>query len=826
MQKSSSSISRCRRLLIITQWDYPFGGGEEFMNDSLEWCASDFTEMIWLSFYELCCQKQQHVPHKKMAVRTTVCGGVPTAYVHAVPGSCGGAVDDIKHWLELLDPDVVHHQGSARAEVVAACAEMNVPVLTGYHFWHGAVVLSPETNNMEILANAHKHTADPQLVSLIRGTQQQAVSVYWASEFMQRVACLYVPECKDSTRVLTPVSREEKVMMQMSAAAAAAAAGIIRKYVTQINVHPGKGGNILKHCIENTTAASSSSTVYFQCVVTEPAAVSVMSEFLDSVGGARVLVLPRTEDIASVYASTKVLLVPSIVDETFCRVAFEGLMNGLPMIASPAGYLRTMLAGCDGCVLMPSVRASPELWCQVLLDVLSTSADKLAEMGAASRRRYEELVAMPMYQTPQNLRRALRELTQQQSWRRNVMIFAPWADQGLGMQARNYVAVLEAGGAKTAIFSYKPYYAGRHQHAPSEWAHPRCYYSPNIREHVTDEEIIDFVREYSIGTAIIPETCWSRVFEIAELLRDTLHVRVYAVPNVEILRMDELDRHEEVFDGILCNNEVIRRVFLAHSDKHFADLLLPVGYAIAAAAPAEIENVSPPPAAAASAGAAAAAVAVVKFLCLGGMNGFSRKQIDRVCEAFALLPKETLAQCEITVTNQNECEVAAMRSLMQRFSSNSSSSSIGGGGGNTSSSIRIIWKPLSHSEVNALYDACDVVIQVSKHEGLGIGFYEALSHGKPVITLDVPPHNEIIRPGVNGWLVPATLHPSTENPQAPIGSAHFRLEDLAETVSLAIETMRAAAAAAALKRALYTDYNTRLSLNAFVRRLFAALRFD
>ena len=132
-----------------------------------------------------------------------------------------------------------------------------------------------------------------------------------------------------------------------------------------------------------------------------------------------------------------------------------------------------------------------------------------------------------------------------------------------------------------------------------------------------------------------------------------------------------------------------------------------------------------------------------------------------------------------------------------------------------------MWKALSYDEIMMLYNQCDVVIQVSKHEGLGIGFYEALSFGKPVITLDVPPHNEIIKTGVNGWLIPATVKPSIENPQSPIDSAFFNPDHLRELVQkLATEPEEVEKMAESTRQ----DYATRFDISTFSQRFIDALR--
>ena len=73
------------------------------------------------------------------------------------------------------------------------------------------------------------------------------------------------------------------------------------------------------------------------------------------------------------------------------------------------------------------------------------------------------------------------------------------------------------------------------------------------------------------------------------------------------------------------------------------------------------------------------------------------------------------------------------------------------------SNINIIQKHLTYSDIMKLYNENHVSIQISKHEGLGLGFYESCYLNTPVLSLDIPPHNEIIHNNKNGWLIKSWL---------------------------------------------------------------------
>jgi glycosyltransferase involved in cell wall biosynthesis len=61
---------------------------------------------------------------------------------------------------------------------------------------------------------------------------------------------------------------------------------------------------------------------------------------------------------------------------------------------------------------------------------------------------------------------------------------------------------------------------------------------------------------------------------------------------------------------------------------------------------------------------------------------------------------------------------------------------------------------LSPSELNALYKLCNVYMQPSYSEGFGLTTLEAFRFDKPVIAVDAPPFNEIVKQKETGILVP------------------------------------------------------------------------
>lgn len=67
--------------------------------------------------------------------------------------------------------------------------------------------------------------------------------------------------------------------------------------------------------------------------------------------------------------------------------------------------------------------------------------------------------------------------------------------------------------------------------------------------------------------------------------------------------------------------------------------------------------------------------------------------------------------------------------------------------------VELVLEDLPTDEHLRLFAASEVCIAPSRWEGLGLHLYEAMALGLPVITNDVPPMNEVVADGDNGFLV-------------------------------------------------------------------------
>ena len=190
---------------------------------------------------------------------------------------------------------------------------------------------------------------------------------------------------------------------------------------------------------------------------------------------------------------------------------------------------------------------------------------------------------------------------------------------------------------------------------------------------------------------------------------------------------------------------------------------------------------------------------VVKFLFIGGMNAFSRKHILKICEGFTQAydkNKNIRLTCTIQKTN-----------LLEENDKNKINTYFNNPG------INIIQNHLTYSDIINLYHNHHVSIQVSKHEGLGLGFYESVATGTPVISLNTPPHNEIILDGINGWIIDSTEEPMVDNKDPIFNSASFDPSDLQKKILQIAQEFNSNYDK--IINSLLVDYSTRLHISKF-----------
>lgn len=649
-------------------------------------------------------------------------------------------------WLRALKPSVVHTQGALRKDFERVTHTLNIPLISGFHFWHGVLLLNKLFGNVRIKENRKYHKLDDDFAHTLRCSD----IIYGPSKFfVEAVGQVAGQATADQFDVLLPMPDENSIMtekMQIKLFEDDDLMSWPLGFVTMINIHESKGGRLFLKMLQELPPNIPLLGVRTDVFRTD------LDDKIDSIVKSRsnCFVIGRVENVSRIYNRTALLIQASECDETFCRVLVEAQANGIPTLVSDYGNLPHLLITDDVKNFSLVSRSSQckdksaalyQKWIRRIEKAWSVIQTNPTDIRTQMRDNYKKLKNLAT--TPDTFRSFVdRALVRASERRKNVAIFTPWCDMGLGIQSRNYTHFLKRAGFKVSIFAFRPYSNEDNQANPDEWKinNVDVYYSQNYREKVTRNEVQAFVLYTRASHVLLPETCWFRVFEIIKEVKQ-LNVRTYAVPNVEIVRKDELEKHH-VFDKILINNKLCENVFVTagftKSKVHF------IGYAID-----EERNSKPKP-----------AIfdhqkrKILTILILGGRNAVSRKHVDVFVTAVATYAKRD-APIRIIATSQlNNPEVDYLKEKLQN-----------------DKRFEIIVGNLTKKEISNLYQRCDVVAQISKHEGLGIGFFEALDAGKPIITLNVHPHVECAPENVAWHIEPDDKLPNDENDSSPVLSA-------------------------------------------------------
>ena len=71
--------------------------------------------------------------------------------------------------------------------------------------------------------------------------------------------------------------------------------------------------------------------------------------------------------------------------------------------------------------------------------------------------------------------------------------------------------------------------------------------------------------------------------------------------------------------------------------------------------------------------------------------------------------------------------------------------------------VEVVDKNLSRKDLLKYYRVSDATVLPSKWETIGIPIFESLASGTPVVTSDIPPMNEVIKTGLNGYVCSGEL---------------------------------------------------------------------
>lgn len=703
-------------LVIPAHLGYPMGGGESFLLDNCALMCELGWENVWISYLDPRsgwnnAESETQTPFF-LDVRRV---GPPTK------------ASMLKDFTEF-QPDVVHSHGAMAQISQELCQSLRIPCLIGHHFWTGLVELGT-TENVDILANIQNHSLF-RPGSQVESAWPKHVIKYLASDFMRDV--VEALGSSEFYRIIHPIPTRGTYGVNP---------GNVEQdpYVLLMNSHPKKGGYLLHQLVEGLKEE-----IKIKAVISETGSERFYDELRALSAKHKNLELVDFGNASDLYEGAWLVIVPSLVDETFGRVVYEAVMNGIPVASSSKGFIPFQLG--ESGQYLPE---DPQAWVEYInehfgeLDLLKSIAQKQysALRNNVSRNLSELALALDELLTfsPKN----------------RVGLFTIWGDQGLGNQAREYARQLMPLGYKVDVFSFQSYLTVnqslKFQQNPADWAIPNqadsVYYSLNVREEVSLHELRQFIIINNIGTLLVPEICWNVNWERLLGLRIP-NLSVVGIPNIEIVRRSEVALHNLLNANffptsqcreILTQMNVVNGFYWPYSFKSNES---PDEIAISRKKTSGNKK--------------------IKILHVAGANPVSRKNTPKVIEAFVAASRNR-DDLELTITTLVPAATFAPKVLP----------------GN----VKVIESDLSRNEIEALYRQHDVSIQVSSHEGIGLGFHESIANGCPIISLDVAPHNEQVRSNVSGWLLSAESQTMHDNDESLVPSWTFEVGHLVRIIS-------------------------------------------
>ena len=703
--KDINKKNNLKRCLTIADWGYPpFGGGENWLLTM----NKIFNKNGYDNYFICFCDPFKNNYYDKIKM-------IDLNYVKIIqmPKDLMTIIKIIK----LLNPEFINHQGSNRIFYMKISNILEIPFLTGFCFWQNIIKFNGSNINLNMISNQRLEKTD-EFRNIIKNSY-----TYVASNFVNDIIYKFYNLKLD---LIETISIKDDFYVKLNFNEIDSFNKI--KYVTIINCHYNKGGYLLKYLCENLDFR-----IPLQIIYTEHDPV-ITIDYVQNLINQRNkkndinIFITEKINIKLIYIKTRILLIPSLCEETFCRVAYEGMINKIPILSTKNGNLKYLLKDYALFINEFSIKD----W-KLNIEDIYFDKEKIISYGNNTYHINDEIIENQIMEKISSIN-SVEPSSKYLLNDKNIGMIIPWADQGLGIQGRDYYITLKNIGYNPIVFSFKPYHCTHDnlllQTDKEEWNYENIYYSKNYRENIELDEIIDFIYLYNIKKIIIIEATYNNIFKISYLL-NLLGIKLYTVVNIECARIIEINYHD-VFNKILTNNnESFNIINTLYPNKtynlgfHLNHPYFSNTNYITEIKKTNLKRIINDN--------------IINFCCIGGFNSISRKNINLIIQTFyniyrknynTQLNKRWILNVYIQgveipeIINEYQCE-----------------------------NINYHIANLSYKEIVNKYINNDIFIHMGSHEGLGLGFYEALYCGTPLLTMNWTPNNEIIQDKVNGWLI-------------------------------------------------------------------------
>lgn len=624
----------------------------------------------------------------------------------------------------------INHEGHLRYEIAHISNVLNLPMISCFCFWNGMIDMSKCKNGeiMNINMINRKYLIDENYKY-----KYPAVNFFAPSKFVQEI-CYNNFEIK--LEYIENISKLNYDKIKVNEG----------KYVSLLNCHCFKGGIELLYLLENLDI-----TIPILGIITEKyngfeEKIIEAFKIRNSKNNINKLYLNKVNNIEEIYNLSKIILIPSLVDETYCRVAYEAKILNKFVISYDSGNLKYIFDNYKKAFLIKNpLNKDITLYNEIkvnneTLEKWLTIVEVLYKFDTNETIEYDS-INMDVKNTFAKINLMIdNTVMRTKNIKDTIGIYGPFCDQGLGIQMREYYLTLTKLGYNVVIYSHIPYIANIA--CREEWNGFNIFYSKFNRENLSFEEIIKYVSIYNIKSIIIPEICYNFIFRTIKYFK-LCGVNIITPINIECLRADEGSYFSNI-DTIISNNYLshllLKNVFKEKTKfLDFDNIYFNKSYSIY-----NNEN------------------NFFTFSCFGGLNSFIRKNIDIIYKTFLNLEKKghnfilnIYIQGNINNNNNNKI-------IKNIISTNK---------------INVVISNKPYKEIIECIKKTDIIIHFGDHEGLGLGFYEALNNNKPIITLNTFPNNQLIIHKINGFIIKCSFTNLTDNTEAITRRAIIDISD-------------------------------------------------
>ena len=338
VDKEKFILSEAKKTItFIARYFYPpLGGGEYFIKSILKFLKTKNYNCNFI------CYAPPEIGEKFEEKKWISWDGIEGYQIPVISNQI------LKDIIIELKTDIVVTQSYEALQIVSVAKECGCQTILGTHFWRNICEVQDyfhhmlERNDIKIRYDLHQ-------------VFHQADALYVNSDFMKEGIKKYVGI--DIENIIYPILDVERSVNTDN---------FKKEYKRIINSDFGKGGYIF------IDIAKKLKDYKFLClglgdeILPKNKIINNKIKELDNVK-----ILEKTDNIKEIYGKTKMLLIPSIVDETFSMVCLEAGANGIPVISTSCGNLKYLNQDIGGIVIDDYYDI--DIWCNEIKKLMENN---------------------------------------------------------------------------------------------------------------------------------------------------------------------------------------------------------------------------------------------------------------------------------------------------------------------------------------------------------------------------------------------------------------------------------------------------------------------